>query len=207
MITIKVSITQGKKAAAQGEWFQTYRLQCWPRQTWFTSGQCKHNQNKHKHRLKIYKCNTGVIFITIYDTGADGGCNLTPRGPVNMKDFPNLVQQMHQESDRGFEEEFDVPENFFPMSLLLISSLSHHRHWPKSTLVRTTLPSYHKMMSKTDLKTSFRVCQSQFANCLTTLLSPKCVIDDNSRVVLDIIDDDDSSDYINANYIDVSCLK
>ena len=28
-------------------------------------------------------------------------------------------------------------------------------------------------------------------------------IDDNSRVVLDIIDDDDSSDYINASYIDV----
>lgn len=37
-----------------------------------------------------------------------------------MKDFPNLVQQMHQESDRGFEEEFDVPENFFPMSLPII---------------------------------------------------------------------------------------
>ena len=61
------------------------------------------------------------------------------------------------------------------------------------------------MTSKTDLKTSFLVCQSQFTNCLTTLLSPKCVIDDNSRVVLDIIDDDDSSDYINASYIDV-CL-
>lgn len=59
------------------------------------------------------------------------------------------------------------------------------------------------MMSKTDLKTSFLVRQSQFTNCLTTLLSPKCAIDDNSRVVLDIIEDDDSSDYINASYIDV----
>ena len=66
--------------------------------------------------MKIYKHNIGVIFITIYDTGADGGCNLTPRGPVDMKDFPNVVQQMHQESDRGFEEEFDVPENPFPLS-------------------------------------------------------------------------------------------
>lgn len=55
----------------------------------------------------------------IYDTGPDGKCNLTPSGPVDMKDFPNHVQQMHQESDRGFEEEFDVAQNFFPMSLLI----------------------------------------------------------------------------------------
>lgn len=152
---------QGKKAASQGEWLQACsRLQCRPWQSWFTSGRYRHCQNEHKHRLKIYKHSISVIFITIYDTGVDGGCNLTPRGPVDMKDFPNLVQQMHQESDRGFEEEFDVPENSFPVSLsiLLISSLSHHRHWPKNTLVHTTSPSYHKMMSKTDLKTSFRVC-------------------------------------------------
>ena len=55
----------------------------------------------------------------ICDAGADGKYNLTPRGPVDMKDFPNLVQQMHQESDRGFEEEFDVAENLFPVSLLI----------------------------------------------------------------------------------------
>lgn len=57
----------------------------------------------------------------ICDAGADGKCNLTPRGPVDMKDFPNHVQQMHQESDRGFEEEFDVAMRtiFLCMSLLV----------------------------------------------------------------------------------------
>ena len=29
-------------------------------------------------------------------------------GAVNINDFSNHVQKMHQESDRGFEEEFDV---------------------------------------------------------------------------------------------------
>lgn len=37
------------------------------------------------------------------------------------------------------------------------------------------------------------------------ITTPKCITDDNSRVVLDPINNEEYSDYINASYIDVCC--
>lgn len=63
------------------------------------------------------------------------------------------------------------------------------------------------MRPRIDLKIFFHVSPNLQTLYNTYCIStPKCTTDDNSRVVLETIDNEECSDYINASYIDV-CYK
>lgn len=127
--------------------------------------------------------------------------------PISVEQFKEHVKSLHRNDDYPFSEEYSVSSPSHLALLLDVICYYHIAHRMLNQVMPQPLkqPTTLTMPPRTDMPTYQLVSGWPFHYTYVCMLIYLCV-DDHSRVKLAEVLGRPGSDYINANYIDVSSL-